>query len=57
MNLIPIYAMYDVWVALGRPADGFGDWLKARTYAEAWDELVAAVAGTALPPPLAGTAR
>lgn len=42
-QLIPAYAMLDIWVALGRDSIHFDDWYDEHGYAEAWAELTAAV--------------
>lgn len=42
-QLIPAYAMLDVWLALGRDSIHFDDWREARDYADAWAELTAAI--------------
>ncbi|MDZ4234826.1 MAG: hypothetical protein U1C73_13965 [Dietzia sp.] len=42
-QLIPAYAMLDVWGALGRDSIHFDDWYDERGYADAWAELAAAV--------------
>ena len=42
-QLIPAYAMLDVWVALGRDSLHFDDWYDGHGYADAWAELTAAV--------------
>lgn len=42
-QLIPAYAMLDVWVALGRDSIHFDDWYDEHGYADAWAELTAAV--------------
>ena len=42
-QLIPAYAMLDVWLALGRDSIHFDDWYDERGYADAWAELTAAV--------------
>lgn len=42
-QLIPAYAMVDVWMALGRDSIHFDDWYDEHGYADAWAELTAAV--------------
>lgn len=42
-QLIPAYAMLDVWGALGRDSIHFDDWYDERGYADAWAELAAGV--------------
>lgn len=42
-QLIPMYAMLDIWVALGRDSIHFDDWYEDQGYADAWAELTAAV--------------
>ena len=42
-QLIPAYAMLDVWGALGRDSIHFDDWYDEHGYADAWAELTAAV--------------
>lgn len=39
-QLIPVYAMLDVWLALGRDSIHFDDWYDDLGYADAWAELV-----------------
>ena len=42
-QLIPAYAMLDIWVALGRDSIHFDDWYDHNGYADAWAELTSAV--------------
>ncbi|MGX1598614.1 hypothetical protein ACWIDS_16310 [Dietzia maris] len=42
-QLIPAYAMLDIWMALGRDSIHFDDWYEDQGYADAWAELTAAV--------------
>ncbi|MCT2299768.1 hypothetical protein M3G04_02435 [Dietzia cinnamea] len=42
-QLIPAYAMLDIWMALGRDSIHFDDWYDEHGYADAWAELTAAV--------------
>ena len=42
-QLIPAYAMLDIWGALGRDSIHFDDWYDEHGYADAWAELAAAV--------------
>lgn len=42
-QLIPAYAMLDIWVALGRDSIHFDDWYDEHGYADAWAELTSAV--------------
>ena len=42
-QLIPAYAMLDIWMALGRDSLHFDDWYDKHGYADAWAELTAAV--------------
>lgn len=49
-QLIPRYAMLDIWVALGRDSIHFDDWYDEHGYADAWAELTAAVRGARTAP-------
>ena len=42
-QLIPAYAMLDIWMALGRDSIHFDDWYDEHGYADAWAELTSAV--------------
>ena len=42
-QLIPAYAMLDIWMALGRDSIHFDDWYDKHGYADAWAELTSAV--------------
>jgi hypothetical protein len=42
-QLIPAYAMLDIWTALSRDSIHFDDWHDEHGYADAWAELTAAV--------------